>query len=182
MINIRNGAFETNSSSVHSLVIRKDSWFDNDIDDKYYTVKGGYYGRCPQIPLESTQEKLDYIWTMVNGLFGQHCIDWKNKIYEYVDITRFEKWKQMIFEICPHAELEEIDPEGCDVWIDHVYELEAFADAVESDPRILRYFLLSYSWIDISGDEYANWADILPYPWGEIVEINNHTLLYVKGN
>ena len=119
---------------------------------------------------------------MVNGLFGQHCIDWKNKIYEYVDITRFEKWKQMIFEICPHAELEEIDPEGCDVWIDHVYELEAFADAVESDPRILRYFLLSYSWIDISGDEYANWADILPYPWGEIVEINNHTLLYVKGN
>lgn len=61
MINVRNGIFETNSSSCHSLIIDKDSWFDNNIDDKYYIVKGGYYGRCPRIPLESTQEKLDYI-------------------------------------------------------------------------------------------------------------------------
>lgn len=182
MFNIRKGVFETNSSSVHSLVIKKDDWYSDSTDDKEYIVTGGYYGRSPHIPLETTQEKLDYIWTMVDGLFGKQCVDWKNRVYDYIDKERWEKWKQMITKICPNAKLIEPEIDNWDIGIDHVQELDKFADAVEKDPRILRYLLLSYSWIDVTGDEYANWPGILPYPYYELTNINDWTLLYIKGN
>lgn len=156
MLNIRSGVFETNSSSCHNLIIRKEDWAKNDVDNHPYIIKGGYYGRCPQIPLESTEDKLNYIWTMVNGLFGLHYIDYTNKVIDYIDKTRFEQWKRMIIKICPNAQLIEPCVDDYNIGIDHVYELESFAKEVEKNPDILQNFLLSYSWIDISGDEYAH--------------------------
>ena len=193
MFNIRKGVFETNSSSVHSLVIQQDDWLDDPKniewtkDNKKYRIIGGYYGRSPQMPIESTEEKLNYIWTMVAGLYGwdfnynekDKNDQWKLYIK---NPEKYQLWQNMIHNICPNAILVSIKPDNYNCGIDHCYELENFAEEVEQDPCILRDFLLNYSWVDISGDEYANWPGILNYPYGEIVKIGKFNYLYVKGN
>jgi len=193
MIQIRTGLFETNSSSVHSLVIRKDDWFDDDkcIDNNPYIIKGGYYGRCPQPPIENIEDILNYIWTMVNDLWG---LDWaaytdkdgnllSEKPVHYINKARFYKWKNNLQKMFPNAEFVTIPAGDYNYGIDHVDSLEKFANGLEEHPELLKYLLFSYSWIDVSGDEYANWASTLPYPWEEFVEINNgNDVIYIKGN
>lgn len=194
MINIRKGVFETNSSSVHSLVIRKDSWFDNDcIDNTPYIIKGGYYGRTPQIPIESTEGKLNYIWTMVNNLWG---LDWdaykdeegnwipeEERTAHYVNGSRFKRWKRKLQKMFPKTQFIDIPAGNYNYGIDHPYGLEQFADDMENHPELLKYLLFSYSWIEVGGDEYANWPCLLDCPWEELVEINGGVdVIYIKGN
>lgn len=191
MINIRTGVFETNSSSVHSLVIRTDSWFDKpeyNTDDGHYVVKGGYYGRSPQLPTEELIDKLNYIWTMVNELYGE-TYNWDDRNPEtgeystkIIDSNKYKLWQDMIHQICPKAELIPIAASDYNCGIDHAYNLTSFAEAIEKDINLLRYFLLSYSWIEVGGDEYPNLVCVLDIPWGELVKISNHTYIYVKGN
>ena len=196
MIQYRNGIFETNSSSCHSLIIRRDkTWFNNPkhcIDNASYTITGDYYGRTPQLPIEDTEAKLNYIWTMVNGLWGLCFANYKDKEgnwlkeedrqVKYQNESRFMKWRRMLQDIFPNATFVTVAANNYDVGIDHVYDLEPLADFIEENPDLLYSFLLDYSWIDISGDEYAHWPGILPYPWDTPVEINKSTYLYVKGN
>lgn len=194
MINIRNGAFETNSSSVHSLIIRKDEWFDDKcVDNTPYIIKGGYYGRSPQIPIENTEGKLNYIWTMVNCLWG---LDWdsykdeegnwipeEERTTHYMNGSRFKRWKRKLQKMFPKTQFIDIPAGNYDYGIDHACSLEQFADDMENHPELLKYLLFSYSWIEVSGDEYANWPCMLPYPWEELVEINNgRDVIYIKGN
>ena len=63
-INIRSNVFETNSSSVHTIVFHKTD-FSNVLDDTYMEIHGGYYGRCPELPLTTIEERLNYLWTAV---------------------------------------------------------------------------------------------------------------------
>ena len=189
MINIRHGLFETNSSSVHSLVIHKNDWLNESYCTKSYVIKGGYYGRSPQLPFDDIEGKLNYIWTMVEGLYGwdydyNKSIDKKNFKWE-LKIRNPEKyllWQNMLYEICPNIKLVPISPGNWDVGIDHVYELENFAKEVEKNPELLKYLLLSYSWISVAGDEYPSWENLLPYPWGKLTKINDYTFVYMKGN
>lgn len=185
MINVRQGLFETNSSSVHTMIIRVDDWYEQseyNTDDKKYVIKGDYYGRCPQTPLETTEQKLNYIWTMVNCLYGKHIINWDTKEDAYQDLEKFILWTKMIHDVCPNALLIEPDVNSWNVAIDHSYELKKFAEELENNPVLLLHLLLGYGWIDITGDEYACWPSILPYPWYELFKLNSSTYLYVKGN
>lgn len=194
MIQFRKGIFETNSSSCHTLVIQKDSWYDNHcVDDTPYIVEGGYYGRCPQVPLESTEEKLNYIWTMVNDLWGYefksytdergNWIEEADREVQYRDFKKFNQWEANLQEMFPNTKFIPIMPGDWEKGIDHAYELENFADSIEVHPELLKYLLFSYSWIDISGDESANWPEILSYPYGELIGIKGgYVILYVKGN
>ena len=194
MFNIRNGLFETNSSSVHSLVVCKDDWFDDKYIDKTpYIIEGGYYGRCPQIPIESTEGKLNYIWTMVNNLWG---LDWdaykdeegnwipeEKRTTHYINESRFHRWEQKLHKMFPKAKFVMIPAGDYEYGIDHVYNLKQFANDMENHPELLRYLLFSYSWIEVTGDEYANWPCILDYPWETLTEINNGMdVIYIKGN
>jgi hypothetical protein len=192
MINIRKSVFETNSSSVHSLIIQKDDWYNDKIDYTPYVIEGGYYGRCPQIPIENVEGKLKYIWTMVNDLWG---LDFKSYLDAdgnllpseerevcYKNEIRFHRWRNKLQKMFPNAEFITIPVGNWDYGIDHVQGLTQFADDLENHPELLTYLLFAYSWIDIGGDEYANWPCILPYPWEELVDVNNNTVLYVKGN
>jgi len=194
MINIRSNVFETNSSSVHSLVIRKDSWFDDKcIDDTPYLIQGGYYGRCPQIPIEDTEGKLNYIWTMVNCLWGLHYTAYKDedgnyleeeeRPVDYYNEQRFNRWKKKLQKMFPRATFVTNSPNNWDYGIDHAGGLENFADSMENHSELLKYLLFSYSWIEVSGDEYANWPCMLSYPWEELIEINDgRNIIYIKGN
>lgn len=185
MLKIRKNSFETNSSSVHALVIREDSWFDEPehmIDEKKYEIKGDYYGRAPQIAFDSTERKLNYIWTMVIGLFGKHYVDWETKTIDYVNKERFDKWCDMIYAICPKANLIEPAVDDWNIGIDHVYKLEEFANIIEDDPSLLRQFILSYSWIEVFGDEYPCWVYLFQLPHEELIDLNYGNYIYVKGN
>ena len=192
MINIRAGVFETNSSSVHSLIIQKDDWYNDKIDYTPYVIESGNYGRCPRIPIENVEGKLKYIWTMVNDLWG---LDFKSYLDAdgnllppeerevcYKNEIRFHRWRDKLQKIFPNAEFITTPAGDWNYGIDHVQGLTQFADDLENRPELLRYLLFAYSWIDIGGDEYANWPCILPYPWEKLVDINNNTVLYVKGN
>ena len=114
MINIRKSVFETNSSSVHSLIIKKDDWYNDKIDYTPYVIKGGDYGRCPQVPIESVEGKLNYIWTMVNDLWG---LDFKSYLDAdgnllppeerevcYKNEIRFHRWRNRLQKMFPNAE------------------------------------------------------------------------------
>lgn len=193
MINIRKGVFETNSSSVHSLVIHKDNWYDYSVDNTPYIIKGGYYGRCPQTPIEDTEGKLNYIWTMINNLWG---LDWdaykdeegnwipeEERTTHYVNSSRFKRWKRKLQKMFPKTQFIDIPAGNYNYGIDHPYGLEQFADDMENHPELLKYLFLSYSWIEVSGDDYANWPCLLDYPWEKLVEINDgRDVIYIKGN
>ena len=61
-IKIRKGVFETNSSSVHTLVFHKVD-INNAVCIDEMKIYGGYYGRCPRAPLTTIEERLNYLWT-----------------------------------------------------------------------------------------------------------------------
>ena len=100
----------------------------------------------------------------------------------YKNENRFRRWRRKLQKMFPNAEFITIPAEDWNYGIDHVQELMQFADDLENHPELLKHLLFNFSWIDVGGDEYANWSCLLPYPWGELVDINNNTVLYVKGN
>lgn len=187
MINLRCNTFETNSSSVHTLVWHKT---DNSkvIDNTYMEIHGGEYGRFPQEPLTTLTERLNYLWTGIWDL----CISYKHENDEWItviDREELQRWKDMIHIYCPNAILYDINEED---WygVDHSDCLTPLINAMETDASILKDFLLDpVGKIFISGDEYYeedepfNRGEIPPIMYYEqIVDCGNNTFGYIKGN
>ena len=59
-IKIRSNVFETNSSSIHTLVFHKTD-MQNVINDTPMDIHGGSYGRLPQLPLTNLYDRLNYL-------------------------------------------------------------------------------------------------------------------------
>lgn len=192
MINIRTRLFETNSSSVHTLVFHKTDPLKIICDDPM-EIYGGSYGRCPQAPLDSLYERLNYLWTAI----WDYCISY-NYIRETgqweININKKELqwWKDEIHTYCPNAILHHIDPES---WygIDHTDLMSNLLEAMKQDSSILKDFLLdSNATIYIDGDEYESSFDYDEIPkvniWdGEeyetLLPLSDQTgYFYVKGN
>jgi len=57
-IRIRRGVFETNSSSVHTLVFHPTEEY---INENYMVIRGGEYGRYPLRPLKDLEDRLNYL-------------------------------------------------------------------------------------------------------------------------
>lgn len=121
MINIRNGMFETNSSSVHSIVISDEGIEENKMKiarrkrlgqfGKFIVVKLGKFGTEPKDYM-TQEEKLSYLVTIAYLKDGGYDIDRTYSSYSFRDIER---------DMMKHC--------SCDgIWIDPASEKDASID------------------------------------------------------
>ena len=161
MIQIRQNVFETNSSSVHSLVIEHDNFFYTPNYQKYFTcnlkkdIKGGYFGRSGIHVLYSQEEKLNYIWT---GIIDYYIhIDWENEKVFFDSDSDFYTFKEMLEKIAPKCNFifdEKRFLDDYDIGIDHVDSLGAFLQECLKQPDLLKDLILNdNSYIIVAGDE-----------------------------
>ena len=159
MIKIRCNTFETNSSSSHSLVIRKDNTFYED-ESVYYTKEeiqdelswllsddkktygkswcDWYYGRAPFRILTTFRDKLSYA-------YANYYYD-KDKVKELLDIIR-----KYIPEIKKFGKVK-------DVGVDEPW----LAGWLEKYNLSLEEFLTNRKYTVIcDGDEYNIWMDMV---------------------
>jgi hypothetical protein len=193
-IKIRSNVFETNSSSVHTIVFHPTA-MDNVVCTDLMYIRGGQYGRIPKPPLNTMEERLNYLWTAI----WSNCIETFN-----FDTQKYESnwdelkwWKDAIHLYCPNAILYNLnDDDGYDYpYVDHSYAMQNLLDAMKKDISLLKYYLLDPDgYIIVTGDEaydeeereYFN-PDIVPrVSWGQYEEVvfNEHDqeYVYVKGN
>ena len=97
MIKIRKGVFETNSSSVHSIVI--DVSQEPCVVDDVLTIAGGEYG-WGYNELCSLEDRLNYLW---QGIWD--CAGDKSPLGTH------DEWRQRIRKWLPNVSLEDV-PEG----------------------------------------------------------------------
>lgn len=192
-IKIRSNAFETNSSSVHTIVFHPTT-MDNVVCTDMMEIKGGQYGRMPKFPLSTIEERLNYLWTAI----WSNCIETFN-----FDTQKYESnwdelkwWKDAIHLYCSNAILYNLEDDGWDYpYIDHSYATRNLLDAMKKDISLLKYYLLDPDgYIIISGDEayeeeereYFN-PDLIPHvSWDKDEQVlfdeNKQEYVYVKGN
>jgi len=189
MISIRNNIFETNSSSMHALCINREEIWKDPREDTYFQswrkthnsmiIKCGYYGRAPQAPLTSFQEKIDYIWTAVVDTYYQFYPEFKEK-----DLAKIGWWKEQLLQLAPLGSFfAEIDSDRCwEFGIDHAGNIRNFIDECEKEPRYIRALLDDESFIEISGDEYPNFMfAFLPRIEGHLFDMPGRYSVYIKG-
>lgn len=189
MINIRSNMFETNSSSMHALCINTEELWKDPREDVYFqswrkthvpiTIKCGYYGRAPQAPLTSFQEKIDYLWTAVVDAYYCFYPEFKEADHE-----KIEWWKEQLLQLAPlgssFAEIE--SDKYWEFGIDHVANLYNFIDECEKEPRYIRALLDDESFIEVNGDEYPNFMfAFLPRIEDHLFDMPGRYSVYIKG-
>ena len=190
MIQIRQGIFETNSSSTHALCISTEDYWKNNENSKYFKewrkqakaicIKGGYYGRSPQKPLVSLQEKADYLWTAVVGTY--YTYDWKKETYIESNPDKIAWWQKQILKELPDNSYFDF-PISSEIGIDHVSEIYNFIKECEKDSRYIHCLLDDNSFIEVSGDEFPNMIyAFLPRIQETIFSMPGNYDVYVKGN
>ena len=142
MIQIRQGVFETNSSSTHSIVIQKKPV---DADYSYIVFNIGEYGWD-----EQEVNLGDYLYTAIlcldpNGekgylsklksILDAHCIRYEFERPEYD-----EKWHSYK-----------------DCYIDHYYETAPFVEAMLSDEDLLLRGLFGQDSVVYTGNDNEHW-------------------------
>ena len=160
---IRMGMFETNSSSVHSIVIAEG--FSGDIDYNRYWSCGGMFGRYDKEVLDDTASKLDYLW--------QAILDISSDVDSGEGPGSIDRWREIIGQFLPEATLEiEYDSQGfLKGYIDHGGEYWDMLCQMESDTGLVgRYLLNPQSRVFMSSDEDYEKPD---YPDCEYVEFTN---------
>jgi len=193
-IKIRSNVFETNSSSVHTIVFHPTA-MSNVVCTDIMEIKGGQYGRMPKYPLSTIEERLNYLWTAI----WDNCIgtfNYNSQKYES-DFDELKWWKNAIHLYCPNAILYNLEDD--DSWnfpyVDHSALVQPLLDAMKKDISLLKYFLLDpEGYIIISGDEayedeereYFN-PDLIPeVSWDESEQVLfdkiKQEYVYVKGN
>lgn len=186
MLNIRQNMFETNSSSVHSLVI-----YHEDLDRSFFnyqikypmTIKGGYYGRGYPKILATRQDKLNYIWMAIVYLFCKFDFDLEK--IEHSDDSLY--WMEILKEIAPNATFIVPQFEDYDKGVDHCGNLENFFKECKKDNQILKDLILEdNSFIIVEGDEYCMIIyAFYPDYWTneeELIDLRKNYKIYVKGN
>ena len=152
MIQIRNDVFETNSSSAHTIAIKKKDKYDYDLgwyvdDNGKFELWGTdlEFGRCPFDVLMTTKEKLPY----------------------FICVFGFKKISRIILENVPEVKeikkprLSRWDPEDLKGGIDHqsVGMLEHFIK--EHNLTIEEALFNTKYIIIIDGDEYNTWCKMV---------------------
>ena len=158
-IKMRVGVFETNSSSVHSLVFHKTD-VTNVVNDNVMEIHGGEFGRAPQEALFGTENRLNYLWTAIWEINYEY-FDYDKQEWAY-NLEEIAWWKNAIHLYCPNAILYDLKDDGS--WdypfVDHADLVKPLLDAMKQDITILRYYLLDPDgYILIDGDEYERFYD-----------------------
>lgn len=144
MIQVRNGVFETNSSSTHSICIQKKPV---DADYSYITFNTGGYGWG-----EREVSLSDYLYTAIlcldpdgkkgylsklKSILDSHCISYEFEWPEYD-----EKWH---------------DYKDC--YIDHYDETAPFVEAMLSDEDLLLRGLFGQDSVVYTGNDNEHWDE-----------------------
>lgn len=174
MIKIRRNVFETNSSSVHSIVVCNEALPDNCSSFIFFQL--GEFGWSMGV-LDDTLERASYFYTAACEL-RQH--DVANEIIDLLAPFGIE---------CMFDEENEPDYTNYDGFnalnnggIDHVDECQEFVDALMNDGEMLAHFLLDDRSFVITGNDNC---DDIDREWMENKERKAdsyaHTTFY-KGN
>jgi len=160
MINIRSSVFETNSSSVHAMIVTLEKTLpDNDLVvfnfGEFGWEESAYYG---------IREKASYLYTAAYSLYGEKAkIKIQNALSKYhircyFDEPCTDKWHEIGY-------------------IDHAYGTSDFVDSLLADPDMMIRFLFNLdSFVVTSNDNTdMNWyrkkCDV-DYPHDKFVKGN----------
>lgn len=165
-MNIRKGTWETNSSSTHAMVIKKETPLNLPKEIHFNLGEFGWEADKNN----STYIKASYLYTALYELFEDDPIE-------------FAKHMQKIEEVLKENNVEvvwqKIDPNG-DYYIDHGYNLAEFVEELLADKQLLLSWLFDYDSFlvtdnDNDGMEYFD-SHIKGY------ENNKDFYFYYKGN
>jgi hypothetical protein len=90
MLKIRENAFETNSSSCHSLVINDNTDYDTITSGHFFAIDVGEFGWGYE-ELRYTQDKAIYVATLLTELF-KYYLD-KNERWELITWAKANYWQ-----------------------------------------------------------------------------------------
>lgn len=147
---IRQSVFETNSSSVHAIVI--DTHMPEAPDYAEYHSNGGEFG-WERDELSWPKARLDYLWQGIVSCYAD-------------EEGAIDEWAYAIHEWMPNAVLEIPDESDCH-YIDHAYEGKYVWDKMREDHLMLGRYLLSpnscvHTWND--NDPDYKWDE----PWYDL--------------
>lgn len=166
MKQIRKGVFETNSSSVHAIVIHTDETIDlsevttvNFSFDEFGWSRDKYY---------SIQNKADYLWTAINSYYNYSTV---------LDIKdRIESWFYEDNISCNFSEEIENIP-WSQGYIDHSEDLGEFLTWIlESKENFYQFLFTSDSFVETGND---NGEDSRPYEGLRMQNVDGY-LVFVK--
>ena len=132
---VRNGVFETNSSSVHAIVINKKNLAEN--NNSIVKIECGDYGWEFE-EYRSPFQKMNYLWTAIVDN-NEDLDSWKEYLIEALGFP-----KNIIFVDEPKDVFNDV--------IDHAEELKEFLVRMKSDPVLLKKFIFGDSYIITSND------------------------------
>lgn len=171
-ITIREGVFETNSSSIHAITI---SSGEREKPDKHYDIRLGSYGYGSD-KLTTVEERASYLWSLAC------CISYDR------DVDTICPGLRDRMEACLGYDAdfdERVDAYGAyDGAVDHAHEAEVFLKLMMNDDDALRAFLLGKnSAVDLMSDgddEYYSGA-YRDYRQGTLNR-TREGFVFIKGN
>lgn len=159
MITIRNGVFETNSSSIHTICIPKKRYVDYLPNKLTFGIEG--FGWGPS--LHAYPSNLNYLNVFLNFL--------KTDKWCPNSAERYTRYKEAVDKFLADNEIEGEFLEQPEDWtrhgyIDHESECDSIFDKIFADPEMMENFLLSPGnyiiCINDNGDIYDFLSDFLP--------------------
>ena len=134
-LSARNGVFETNSSSVHAIVINKQNLAEN--NGSIVSVTPGDYGwEYEEYRLPA--QKLNYLWTAIVDN-KENLVSWKEYLKEALKLS-----DGVVFIDEPEDTLS-----GS---VDHAEELKDFLKEMRKNPDLLNKFIFGDSYIVTGND------------------------------
>lgn len=173
MIKVRNGVFETNSSSVHAIIVSKEK---TEVEPYINFVRFGLgdYGWGEHIYSDS-DEKASYFYTAACSIRGHDVREEIAALLEpYCVVCKFDNPEFETYTSSYDGNTYTYLTNGS---IDHDYNCRIFVDAMMSDPEMLIRFLLSNDSFVQTGNDNSDmeWYD-------ELQAIEYPHDMFVKGN
>lgn len=164
MKTIRNGVFETNSSSTHTIIIPKEYNINDNDKPKKFKAHIGEFGW----EYKRNRNLLDYIYT---GLVYNYADNYK----EYTDKID-EMLKPYNIEISWAKPTK--DSWGYEGYIDHGYELEDFYNDLFGDSELLVNAII-YGYVNTGNDNDMNGYE---FEYDSDTKNDSNEYRYFKGN
>lgn len=134
-ISTRSNVFETNSSSVHAIVINKQNMATN--NGSIVVVKPGDYG-WEYEEYRTPSQKINYLWTAIVDS-KENLDSWKEYLKEALNLS-----DGVMFIDEPEDEFSG--------YVDHVEELKDFLKEMRKNPDLLNKFIFGDSYIVTGND------------------------------
>lgn len=166
-MSIRKGTWETNSSSTHAMVIKKETPLNLPKEIHFNLGEFGWETE----KYNDTYAKASYLYTALYELFED-------------DPMEFAKHMKKIEEVLKENNIEvvwqKIDPNGY-YYIDHGYNLAEFVEELLANKQLLLSWLFNADSILVTSNDNGDYEylekKVVPY-----VSRTNEYMIYTKGN